>query len=92
MTSETTRRRIRRSKSEWQQLIAEQAQSGLSQIAFCQAKGLGLASFQNWKRRLAVPVVEETWLDLGQLGERAAVGWDIELDLGDGLCLRLRRC
>ena len=91
--SDTTRRRPRRSRSEWQQLIDEQAHSGLTQASFCQTKGLVLSSFQNWKRRLALPSPQESnWLDLGRLGESTTAGWDIELDLGDGLCLRLRRC
>lgn len=94
--SNTSQRRIRRSREEWQRLIDEYADSGLTQAAFCQAKGLGLASFQNWKRRLAAeaPALPSTepWLELGALTEQRPSGWDIELDLGDGLSLRLRRC
>ena len=90
-----SRRRIRRSPSEWQQLIDEQAGSGLSQSAFCAERGISVASFRNWKRRLASQSqpAPEPWLELGTLGGRAeSGGWDIELELGDGLCLRLRRC
>jgi len=93
--TETSRRHLRRSRSNWQQLIDEQARSGLSQTAFCAARALSVKSFQHWKRQLAVPVaaLPAAWLDLGALPERpAAVGWDVELDLGDGVCLRLRRC
>lgn len=95
--SNTTR--TRRCADQWRTLIAEQAESGLSQEAFCKEKRLALSTFANWKRRLAAsePVIEDepapdptTWIDLGNLGARSS-GWDIELDLGDGVCLRLRR-
>ena len=91
--SESTKRRIRRSREEWQRLIDEQAGSGLTQGAFCREHSLSVASFQNWKRRLATEdTVVEPWLELGALAKAQAAGWEIELDLGDGLCLRLRRC
>ena len=90
--------RTRRSANQWRKLIAEQADSGLSQEVFCKQKRLALSTFANWKRRLASGSVAEdkrtydpsTWIDLGSLGARSS-GWDIELDLGDGVCLRLRR-
>lgn len=94
--SETTR--IRRSAEQWQQLIDEHAESGLSQSAFCKREHLSLSSFTNWKRkrstapghRKASAPGPTPWIDLGNLGVERA-GWDIELDLGDGICLRLRR-
>jgi len=89
---ESKRRRIRRSEAEWQRLINEQTDSGQTQAAFCAANGISVGSFQNWKRRLAAEVSSEPWLELGALAEHCPSGWDIELDLGDGLCLRLRRC
>ena len=92
--TETPRRHVRRSPSEWQQLIDEQARSGLSQTAFCAARSVSTTSFQHWKRQLAAATSPSpTWLDLGPLPERpVATGWDIALDLGGGVCLRLRRC
>ena len=90
--SEFTKRRIRRSQTEWQRLIDEQSGSGQTQAAFCAANGISVASLQNWKRRLASEASPEPWLELGTLTERGASAWDVELDLGDGVCLRLRRC
>jgi hypothetical protein len=92
--TETTRRHVRRSRSDWQQLIDEQARSGLSQRAFCAARALSAKSFQHWKRQLATTVApSSSWLELGALPERpVAAGWDLELELGAGVCLRLRRC
>jgi putative transposase len=92
--NETSTRRKRRSREEWQQLIDAQASSELTPAAFCQANGLSLASFQNWKRRLTAepPAPVEPWVDLGTFDRPSDSGWDIELDLGNGVCLRLRRC
>ena len=86
-------RRNRRSRDEWQRLIEEQAGSGQTQAAFCAARGIGVASLKHWKRRLAVSeAAPAPWLELGTLAEAQSTAWDIELDLGDGICLRLRRC
>ena len=90
--SETKRRRIRLSEAEWQRLINEQTDSGRTQAAFCAANGISVASFRNWKRRLAVKVSPEPWLELGTLAQQSTSAWDIELQLGDGICVRLRRC
>jgi hypothetical protein len=91
--TETPRRHIRRSPSAWQQLIDEQARSGLTQSAFCTARSVSTTSFQHWKRRLAsAPTAPPTWIDLGALDAPSATGWEVALELGDGVCLRLRRC
>jgi hypothetical protein len=81
--------RPRRSRDEWQRLIENQAASGQTQAVFCAEHGVSVASLQNWKRRLAVPE-PAPWLELGTLVEAKSTSWDIELDLGEGLCLRLR--
>ena len=90
--SESKRRRMRRSEAEWQRLINEQADSGQTQAAFCAANGISVAGFRNWKHRLAAKVFPEPWLELGTLAQQSTSTWDIELQLGDGICFRLRRC
>ena len=90
--------RPRRTAKQWQALITEQAECGLSQSAFCKRKRLALSTFSLWKRRLLEAEPESadqvenpsTWIDLGQLASDRSC-WDIELDLGEGVCLRLRR-
>ena len=95
--SHTQRNYKRRGREAWRQLIAEQQQSGLSQQAFCQEKGLVVTTFHHWKRRLAEsqpvsPSNEADWLELPPpMDQATGVNWDIELDLGNGLCLRLRQ-
>ena len=93
--TESSRRHVRRSPNAWQQLIDEQARNGLGQSAFCAARSVSTTSFQHWRRRLAATATppSATWLDLGPFhAPAAAVGWDVELELGAGVCLRLRRC
>lgn len=97
----------RHSAAEWQALIEEHAQSGISHIAFCRAKGLAISTFHNWKRRLRNAPAHDGVVtsSAGALFVplRAATGantanqpvttsqWDVELELGDGVILRLRR-
>ena len=91
------RKHRRRNEKEWRSLLGEQQESGLSQRLFCQQRGLTLSTFRNWKQRLSsnVPVSPSEsadWIEL-PLGpvQSTNVSWDIELDLGNGLCLRLRQ-
>ncbi|MGB7755496.1 MAG: transposase [Salinisphaera sp.] len=87
--------RRRRSPEQWQRLIDQQADSGQSQAAFCAAHGLSQTTFQHWKRRLksSASPVEALFTPLTDTSvpNEPDSGWTIELDLGDGVCLRLRR-
>ena len=94
--------RRRRTRAQWQQLIARAEHSTLSIEAFCRGEGITTASFYTWRKRLrnacAAQVCEvqeqsATFLDLGTLNPPGASsgGWEIELDLGGGAVLRLRR-
>jgi len=89
-----TKRRIRRSSAEWQQLIQEQKNSGLKQAAFCKQRSISQTRFGHWQRRLQIAQPDQAdanWLELPVLPAPASSGWDIELDLGNGLCLRLHK-
>ena len=58
----------RRSKDQWQGLVAEQESSGKSQQEFCAKRGVSVASLQYWKRKLRedsfveIPVVSQPHL------------------------------
>ena len=92
----------RRSRAQWQSLIARAERSPLSVRAFCAAQGISTASFYLWRQRLGEDQERQapaaaSFLDLGALAAQAGAGaeggggWEIELALGDGLVLRLRR-
>ena len=99
----TTKRRARRGHAQWQGLVERAARSPLSIAAFCRAEDVSTASFYSWRRRLAAvtsgasvaePTAEDgMFLDLGMLGTEVgdSARWDIELELGAGMVLRLRR-
>ena len=94
--SATTHISKRRGQEEWQHLITQQQSSHLSQKAYCQEHGLGLSTFQYWKRKLrttGLPVSQsDTWLELPPAVDGSLVaGWDIELELGNGVCLRFKQ-
>ncbi|MFT7549422.1 MAG: hypothetical protein ACI9VI_003281 [Candidatus Azotimanducaceae bacterium] len=84
--------RIRRSQSEWQQLVTEQALSELSIKAFCSQNDLPYASFSNWRGRLSKVDEQSPLIDLSSLmTESNQSGWLIELDLGNGIKLNLKQ-
>ena len=92
--------RVRRSPAQWQQLVAEQADSGIAQSAFCHARGLSPSTFCHWKRKLGADSMVDEQPRLADFVEltaevapasEPAAGWDVELDLGAGMVLRLRR-
>jgi hypothetical protein len=87
-------RRRRRSQAEWQQLLDEQKSSGLSQEEFCIQRSISQKRFTHWKRRLQKAKSsppDNHWLELPGVPAMRSSGWEIELDLGQGLRLRLRQ-
>ena len=93
-------RRPRRSAAEWQALILQQAESGLSAKAFCDQHDITYASFMNWRRRLgdnaspessdeSLPMFVELTKSSGHVEPQR--NWLIELDLGAGIQLRIAR-
>ena len=92
----TTSGHVRRGASQWRAILSAFAGSGLSQKAFCEREGLALSTFSYWKRRLAnddaapSSEAEAAVIDLGALDDRPE-GWAVEIALGDGVSLTLRR-
>ena len=94
-------RRPRRSATQWQQLIDQQASSGLSAKAFCEQQDIAYTSFINWRRHLgeesaATPAVGSQLPEFVELttpanrsGSSASGPWIVELDLGAGIRLRI---
>ena len=87
-------RRSRRTREEWQQLIEAQQESDLSPAEFCTQRSINQKRFAHWKRRLQKAQNHQPdthWLELPSVPTASTCGWDIELDLGQGLRLRLRQ-
>ena len=77
--------KIRRSRAEWEELISQYRESGVSKDAFCKREGVSRSSFGVWHRKLG-----------GESGDFVEVApprsrWDIELELPGSVLLRMRR-
>ena len=91
--------RKHRTQEQWQALIDQQRDSGLSATQFCKQQNIGYASFCIWRKRLtdlpasdASDSSEAGFLDLSSLmgaSSSAGSGWNIVLSLGNGVELRL---
>ena len=90
-------RRPRHARADWARLIAEQAASGLSAGAFCAERDLGLRTFVRWQHKLSRAARASSPTAFVELPLPAAApqvatpGWEFELELPDGIRLRLRR-
>lgn len=88
--------RIRRSVSQWQQIMSQFARSGLSVSAFCALHSIAQGTFQRWRQKLSAPESASApsvdWVPVQLPGvDRAEERlWDIELILPDGVHLRMR--
>jgi hypothetical protein len=80
----------RRTRSDWQALIREFEQSGISRQRFCATASISVSTFDYWRRKLRN---EDTaaggFIELPLISGRS--DWDVELDLGGSVVLRLRR-
>ena len=80
--------RVVRSATEWAAIMADFERSGLSRRAFCESRELSLKTFANWRHRLGATGGKGSFVELAP---PAVSGWDVELELGDGVVLRVRR-
>lgn len=86
-----------RDEAEWRALMADFERWDGSQVSFCEGRGVSLKTFQGWRRRLGLTAGKSRGKSRGKPGgfvEIAAASgpaWDVELSLGDGVVLRLRR-
>jgi hypothetical protein len=95
----------RRSEAQWRALVSAFAKSGLSRRAFCARQGVPVSTLDWWRKRLGVVpragasragsdalFVELSPPVSATSDTRDSVpAWDVELDLGAGVVLRVRR-
>jgi hypothetical protein len=102
MTQHTPRakRQARRTIQQWHALLSQYEQSGLSQRAFCQQSAIPYSSFLRWRQRLSSRATESVdasgdglFIELMNEAPDAPSRqpWDVELQLGEGVFLRLRQ-
>ena len=93
--------RISRTPDQWQLLFDRFEHSGQTREQFCHEQGISLSSFSRWRTKLRKQtLVQPTSNDVPLFTELTSAvqpkgvpvsGWDIELQLGAGVVLRLRR-
>ncbi len=85
--------RRRRTRAQWQRVLAAQETSGLSQQAFCARHHIAYSSFCRWKREFSrlEPPTSPAFIELTPAAPATRTDWDVELELGEGVYLRLRR-
>ena len=93
MDQVATRKRRCRSASEWRSIMARQEASGLSGEGFCEAEGIGRSAFWRWRRRLSDEAAagDGGGAAFVELSAARPASWDVELELGAGVVLRVRR-
>jgi transposase-like protein len=88
-------RNKRRTTTQWQALVADQVQSGLSVRAFCEKRGIGYSTLSKWKSRLAdglgVATPPTHFVEVSPTEALATTHWELELTLGTDIILRLAR-
>jgi hypothetical protein len=97
-TRPTRGRRARRSREEWRALLERFEHSGQSREQFCHEQGLTLSSFARWRRMLGKTAAggpsvggSPLFVEFEAPAHAARGSWDLELELGPGVVLRLRR-
>ena len=78
-----------RGRGDWERLVAAYEQSELTRKAFCAERSLSMSSLDYWRRKLRREATAPGFIELPALGGSAE--WDVELELGGGVVLRLRR-
>jgi putative transposase len=100
----TRNKQGRRSAGEWRALMRAFSHSGETRTQFCERHGVALSTFAWWRSHLRheSTAVSETspapasalFVELTQAEPPVATvsaRWDVELELGSGVFLRLRR-
>ena len=93
------RRGTRRTGAQWQELVERFEREGQTRGRFFAAHGLALSTFDLRGRKLrGAPAVREEvpgalFVELSDapVTEAGAVSWEVELELGAGVVLRVRR-
>jgi hypothetical protein len=93
------KRRVWRTKAQWKALLEECAASGLTKTAFCQKHHIANSSFCRWQKYFASQPAAPDFIDITEPLAQAAPPlpdsgrddhWQVELELGPGVVLRMR--
>lgn len=84
----------RRSPADWEQLMAQYEASALTQREFCDQRGLAYSTFSYWRKQLRrVALIDSpsaSLIELPILPVGSGQTWRVELELGQGVTLRMK--
>jgi transposase-like protein len=96
VASSIRKTRVNRTKEQWQTLVNEYEASGLSQQAFCKQHGIATSGLNKWRKRFSkasqcdfVDITRQLSQAGSQSGAKPDRRWQVELQLGQGLVLRI---
>ena len=94
------KKRIKRSRGQWQSLLDDFHRSGLTKVAFCKQRGVATSSLNRWQRMLEGQPEGGNFVDVTEPLSVAPVSastrrdsdnaWQVELALGNDIVLRIR--
>ena len=94
------KKRINRSRRQWQSLLDEFHRSGLTKVAFCKQHGIAVSSLNRWQKVLDDQSDDGDFIDVTESlsrtspvpspGRHGDNGWEVELALGNNIVLRVR--
>ena len=86
--------KTRRSREDWLQLMAEYEAGDLTQRQFCAQRQLAYSTFCYWRKRLSADTAPASLaaplIELAALPIYEPTDWRLELELGQGVVLRLK--
>lgn len=93
--------RIVHSEASWRQLIAQYETGTLTQKSFCQQHQISVSSFHKWRNRFKQNEDADHFIDISKAivptyhtsesaVEQESTVWQVELELGQGMVLRVR--
>ena len=86
-------RRRRRTANEWEKLVSRFEQGVQTRRDFCLSQGVSLSTFDLWRRKLRGKTAqpdESMFVEVSQAEPTEVTSWDVELELGGGVILRVR--
>ena len=92
------KKRIQRTRGQWKSLVDEFTTSGLTKIAFCKKRGIATSCFHRWQQVFAGQSAAGEFIDITEPIAAVAspppvesnADWQVELELGAGMVLRVR--
>ena len=86
-------RRRRRTANEWEKLVSRFEQGVQTRRDFCLSQGVSVSTFNLWRRKLRGNTAqhdESMFVEVSQAEPTGVSWWDVELELGGGVILRVR--